>query len=174
MGGETMPFARDDVLTLLDYDQSSGVFRWRVDRLSFAGKAKAGVVAGQMNDHGYIIVGVMRRMVRAHRLAWFVMTGEWPPKGFEIDHINGVRDDNRWRNLRLVSRSQNNMNAKVRRNSTTGVAGVYQRKDTGAWHARININGKPILLGQFANKDAAIEARQSAEIKHFGQHRKVA
>lgn len=172
-GGEMMPLSRDDVLALLDYDKLSGVFYWRHDRNSFGGKAKAGAVAGQNNDQGYVIIGLMRRMIRAHRLAWFAKTGEWPPKGYEIDHINGKRDDNSWSNLRLVSRSQNNMNAKLRCDSASGFRGVNQRKDTGAWHARIQVNGKIILLGQFPTKEAAIIARRHAEVEHFGEYRKA-
>lgn len=162
-----MPLTPQDVADVLSYCPDDGKFRWRVGRNSFAGKAKPGETAGTSKD-GYVQIGFHGRHFRAHRLAWFVMTGGWPPSGFEIDHINGNRADNRWSNLRLVTRMQNCMNAGNRTNNTTGRRGVYQRRDTGAWHARIRVYGELILLGQFATFDEASAARAKAEADHFG------
>ena len=85
-----------------------------------------------------------------------------PPKGFEIDHINGLRYDNRKQNLRIVTHSQNLMNNKA--------LGVHYNKKN-KWESYIMINYKLIHLGRFKNKQDAIKARKQAEIKYFGEYR---
>lgn len=168
-GGETMPFL-EAARELLAFDPDAGVFRWKVRRNSFGGKVQEGSVAGTPSDQGYVMVGVLGRQYRAHRLAWLFMTGAMPSRGLEIDHINGDRSDNRWGNLRLVTRSQNNMNQGVKRNNKSGCKGVSFRKDTGKWHARITVAGQVRLLGNFDNLEDAVEARRAAEAEFFAEH----
>jgi hypothetical protein len=154
---------------LLAYEPETGNFRWLVTRNSFAGKAKAGAIAGSPKD-GYVQIICAKKQWRAHRLAWAFMTGELPIKGLEIDHINLNRSDNRWANLRLVTRSQNMMNGNIQSNNKSGHAGVSWAKQIRKWDARITVNRKPILLGKFSDIESAIAARQAAEIEHFGQY----
>ena len=83
---------------LLQYDPETGV----VTRLVKSSNGiKVGDVAGTADARGYILIRVDGWLHLAHRLAWLHMTCEWP-KGM-IDHINGVRDDNRWSNLRRAA-----------------------------------------------------------------------
>ena len=56
-------------------------------------------------------------------------------------------------------------------NNTSGITGVYWKKDRNKWGARIVVNGKCIYLGYFANKEDAIKIRKEAEIKYFGEYR---
>jgi len=144
----------------------TGNFIWKVSKLSFAGKTSIGEMAGTRKD-GYVKIGCDQRQYRAHRLAWLFMTGSFPAKGFEIDHINGDRDDNSWKNLRLVTRSQNNMNANPSVKNNSGTKGVSFRKDINKWHARIQVQKNILLLGNFDSKESAVAARQEAEIKYF-------
>jgi len=97
------------------------------------------------------------------------MTGEFPPKGGEIDHINRDRADNRWANLRLATRSQNNMNAGLRSDNKSGHKGVSKRRDTGKWHARITVKRRILLLGNFHSFEDAVAARRAAERQFFGE-----
>lgn len=83
--------------------------------------------------------------------------------GYEIDHINHDGFDNRKKNLRYVTRSQNNMNKK-------GVKGYFQDSKTKKYITYININYKQIYLGRFTNKQDAINARKKAEKKYFKQY----
>lgn len=85
-------------------------------------------------------------------------------KGCEIDHINGDKLDNRKKNLRVATRSQNSMNRK-------GVKGYSWRKETKKWRVYICINYKTIHLGCFDKKQDAISARIKAEKKYFGEFR---
>jgi hypothetical protein len=106
---------------------------------------------------------------RAHRLAWWFVKGELPS---ELDHKNGIRSDNRWRNLRLVTRTQNNINPvnRLRSDNKSGHRGVSwktHRSGRSCWHARITVNGRIILLGDYADLDQAVAARKEAERRYF-------
>jgi len=91
-------------------------------------------------------------------------TGAWPPD--QIDHVNGVRTDNRIENLRSVTHAENGRNQAIPRNNTSGVMGVARRTRGKKWHAQIKVGGKQIHLGSFDDKDEAIAARAAADIEH--------
>lgn len=96
------------LLELLHYDPDFGEFRNRVRR---GMTGRAGAVSGNArHSGGYRQMQVDGVVYLCHRLAWFYMTGGWPPPGLEIDHINRDRTDNRWSNLRVVTRSFNSSN----------------------------------------------------------------
>lgn len=82
------------------------------------------------------------------------------PEGYEIDHMNGIRSDNRIENLRLVSRSINNKNKKMQSNNTSGFTGVVFVKRRGKWNARVKENGIQKNLGSFSTAIEANEARE--------------
>lgn len=162
-----MSSLRDNLSSLIQYEPETGLFRWLVARNGYGGGVRPGDIAGTPRD-GYVQINICQRVYRAHRLAWLFMTGDFPPKGHEIDHANRDRSDNRWANLRLATRSQNNMNAGLRTDNQSGCRGVSFVARTGKWHARIVVEGKVILLGDFAEKSTAIAARRRAEQSHFG------
>lgn len=105
--------------------------------------------------------------IYAHRVAWAVMTGAWPET--EIDHINGKRDDNRWINLREVSRMQNCWNSAPGKNNKSGVKGVSWYKRDGTWEASIRTDGKRRFLGRFPLLEDAIAARRAAALHERGE-----
>lgn len=88
-------------------------------------------------------------------------------KGETIDHINHKLEDNRKSNLRKCSRPQNSANSIPKKNSKTGVPGVYYDKSRNKWAAQITSNRKRISLGRYDNFDDAVAARRSAENKYF-------
>jgi len=135
-----------EVRRLIDYDCTTGKFKWRVNR----GHMNRGLVAGTMRDGGYIEIMVFGKHLRAHRLAWFIYYGEWPDK--EIDHINGDRTDNRIVNLREATRRKNAQNMQCHRDG--GVCGV-QRTPRGRYQARAYLDKRLRHLGVF---DTEIEA----------------
>jgi len=144
----------------LHYEPETGIFTWLVNHHS----VKAATVAGSANGNGYIHIGVSGKNTQAHRLAFLYMTGEFPPD--EIDHINGARNDNRWSNLRPVSRAENNKNSKRRHDNTSGVTGVSWCKTRKRWAAHIQVDGKPVNLGRFTDFFEAVSARKLAERKY--------
>lgn len=96
----------------------------------------------------------------AHRVIWLLHTGKWPEG--EIDHINGVRSDNRLCNLRDVSREENRKNTKLQHNNTTGMPGVSKYPGVERWRAYIKTDGRVKHLGCFTSFEAAAEARIAA------------
>ena len=137
-----------DIFASLSYCPESGELRW----IRSSPRTPAGTVAGCATNRGYISVRIRGREYKAHRVAWLLAYGDWP-KG-DIDHINGVKSDNRLLNLRDVSRSVNCQNKKTaRRDSSTGVLGVT--KSGRLFRALIQVNGRPVRLGSFATVQEA-------------------
>ncbi len=160
----------------LAYCPESGIFTWlerpehhfktlracHLINTRFAG-TKAGSIAG----HGYILIGINNTMYGAHRLAFIYVHGFITDK--QIDHINGIRTDNRISNIRLVTPADNQRNQSIYKNNTSGVMGVSWIKAEGKWRAYIQVNGVKKHLGYFNKKELAIETRKNAEIK-YGFH----
>jgi hypothetical protein len=88
-----------------------------------------------------------------------MVTGHWPKQ--DIDHINGDKRDNRWKNLREATRSENNFNAIVSRRNTTGLRGVSKRYGN-RWVAQIRIDGRYMWLGAFTTRHDANIAYMTA------------
>ena len=62
---------------------------------------------GSRTQKGYLRTSIAGREYRLHRLVWLWVHGEHPPEGITIDHINGIKTDNRITNLRLATICQN-------------------------------------------------------------------
>jgi len=112
---------------------------------------------------GYLRTRIDGRSYKLHRLAWVYMHGEMPTM---LDHINGVKDDNRISNLRRITPTGNMRNAKMYNTNTSGNVGVYFNKRWKRWYAQIKVDGKEIHLGYFSNKQDAIKAREKANKKY--------
>lgn len=125
--------SKTPVIDVLNYDPETGIFRWTATH-------NQGRTAGCVNGSGYIIIKFEYRRYRAHRLAYFFMTGEWPEH--YIDHINGEKTDNRWINLRPATNQQNQMNRGIDANNTSGVKGLSWNVNNSAWSASVCLHGK--------------------------------
>ncbi len=147
--------AVEAVRALLAYEPETGALRWRVSR----GKARAGQVAGVLEGRGYVVLGLLGKRYYAHRIAFLLMTGEWPEL---VDHINGDRKDNRWSNLRNADNALNQQNQRTAsRNNRLGVLGV--RAFGGKFRSAICVDGKPKHLGTFATPEEASAAYVAAK-----------
>lgn len=141
---------RDRVRELLNYDPKTGKFTWRVRT---SNRIKVGDVAGVKGLNGYIFLSIDNHKLLAHRVVWYYVHGKWPPEC--IDHINGVRDDNRLENLRLATVSQNATNGVLRATNTSGYRGVSWSKAKQKWVASITKERKQMKLGYFKTKEDA-------------------
>lgn len=148
----------------LSYDLESGLFRWV---RSASNRAPVGFTPTCTDSKGYVVIRVNNHMHRAHRLAWLYMTGEWPAE--HIDHVNRVKNDNRWANLRLATLSENGANA-VFPKGVSGLKGVIWDKQKERWLARIKVNQKSVHLGYFYDKYAAHEVYKKAAATAFGNY----
>lgn len=163
---------------VLDYDPDTGDLAWKArppemfpaSRLSpsvrsrswntqFAGKPALNCIHKEGYRHGVLF----RKNVKAHRVIFAWMTGEWPE---QVDHINGDRADNRWANLRAAYPALNSRNTRLADSNSSGVHGVGWHKATGKWRARITLFGKQSHLGCFSSFGEAVAARKAAEEGH--------
>ena len=143
----------------LRYDPYTGAFTWAV---SPGRRVRAGTPAGTESD-GYRQVCYGGKVYKAHRLAWFLVYGAWPSE--QVDHRNGVRDDNRIANLRAVGFEGNAQNIRVayKNNVTSGMLGVTRRRKK--WEAAIMCRGVKHYLGVFATPEDAHAAYVEAKRK---------
>ena len=148
------------------YDSESGNLIRRGPASKFGG-GPSGSIVGSYHT-GYLRVRVAGHHYYVHRLIYMLVTGR-DPREMQIDHVNQNRPDNRWCNLRLVTKSENLQNKCQYANNKSGVTGVYFRKDSGQWRAAIGSGSTRISLGSFKTKELAIEARLAAENEH-GYH----
>lgn len=150
----------NELRNFLVYDPATGHFTWKQ---RVAKCIQIGSVAGNTNKTGYVTIGLCKKIYKAHRLAWLYTYGSWPD-GL-IDHINGVKSDNRLSNLRVVNETGNSENVrKPNKRNKSGFMGViwYQNK----WRANITVNKKTKWLGDYATPEEAHAAYLGAKRLH--------
>lgn len=129
-----------------------------------------GTLAGSKLSQGHMGIMIDGKTFYSHRLAWFYMHKEWPPE--MLDHINGVRDDNRLENLRLATRSLNLQNQrKASKNNKCGFLGVHRKKGcpVNPYVAELRVNGKIKRIGYYSTPEIAHQAYLEAKRKyHLG------
>jgi HNH endonuclease/AP2 domain len=153
-----------DVLkSLLRYDPETGLIYWIAKG---KGKIKK-KAAGTLLHSGYLGICIGLKRWQAHRIAWALHHGDWPKD--QVDHINGVKIDNRACNLREATNSQNGKNLKLSKANKTGIAGVCWNKKHQSYRAYIKVEHKAMYLGTYKNLDDAAKARRNAEDKYFGE-----
>lgn len=163
--GNLLPL--NEIRDLLRYDAETGQFI-RLKKTN--NRVKVGEVCGFVDIDGYRRVRV-GKAVLAHRLAWALMTGDWPDH--EIDHVNGDRDDNRWANLRAADRHQNSWNRKALPNAT-GYTGVCKGSKSNRYEAAITARGKRFHLGTFDTPEEAHAAYMKAADQLHGEYVRAA
>jgi hypothetical protein len=119
--------------------------------------------------NGYLVVRVADKTYYVHRIAWLWMTGTMPSEW--IDHRNGKGTDNRFTNLRLSTRSQNQQNRPKNKNNASGFKGVSYSAaiKQRPWRATISVNGHFIHLGRFKTKAEAFAAYRDAAQELHGE-----
>jgi hypothetical protein len=177
MAANTLP-AQAVLLQLLRYDPETGKLYWRkrtsdwfqsakfpdaacnvwnaqhAGKEAFAGRGSAGYPKGEL----------LGMNVLAHRLIWVMHYGE-DPSGM-IDHIDHNRANNRISNLRAANYTINAQNRSLGTRNKSGVIGVRWVPSRNKWRADIRAEGRDIFLGNFEQKEDAVMARKSADVKY--------
>ena len=148
---------------LLHYDPETGHFTWLVSR---GGTAHAGSRAGSPNSKGYTLIKLDGVTHRAQRLAFLYMTGGFPTEF--VDHINRVKDDNRWINLRPATGRENEGNKGLRHDNTSGRRGVSWCKRARKWRAYGMRDGRQVYLGLFDTLEEAAAVTKAWREESFG------
>lgn len=171
------PFRAEIARMLLDYNPATGLFTWRARPrtrfksnrcwLRWAALFEGRPALTNKSNQGYMVGGVLGWSLKAHRLAWACHYGEWP-KG-KIDHINGIRHDNRIANLRVVDDVGNARNRRWKNNNKSGVTGVDYAPRLKRWIVRIGTGGARKHIGVYKTFEDAVAARRQAE-RQFGYH----
>ena len=155
----------EELTTVLTYNPQTGDFHWNQARP----KVRVGHKAGYLKKNkGYIYIECMGKSYAAHRLAWFYTFKQFPAN--QIDHINGNKSDNRIKNLREATNSQNRANSKT--TNKHGVKGVrklpWMKESDRCWQAQITHNKKVIYLGCYNTKEEAHSVYVNAAKKLHG------
>lgn len=125
------------------------------------------------NQTGYLRGKIKGRYILLHRLVMNLAYETRPIVDHKVHDIVGKHKyDNRKCNLRIVTESQNAMNAHKSKRNKSGTTGVCWDSNNQVWRAYIGINGKTHLLGKypFEEKDKAIQTRKKAEERFFGEY----
>lgn len=169
------PLPSPEVLRqLLQYEPETGKLFWKyrgpewftLDRLqntwnsNYAGRE----ALSRIDPLGYRRGKILIKSYMAHRVIWCMCNGD---TDMEIDHINGVRSDNRIKNLRAATRSENMKNRASHGGSC--FLGVDWHKRNRRWRARINDNGRKIEIGEFQSETDAARAYDRAAIVAHGR-----
>ena len=162
---------------LLRYEPETGELYWRTrtpcmfkretDCKAWNVKYAGREALRSIGSHGYRNGSIKNKSILAHVAAYAIYYGEYPNN---VDHINGIRTDNRIKNLRSVTKRENSLNRAMSSKNTSGHTGVVWIKHIKKWQAKIKIHGKQISLGFFSEINDAVKARRNAEAE-YGFHK---
>jgi hypothetical protein len=152
------PINPEMIRRILNYDPKTGIVTWKTP-----GPARRlGVPLGTKTSKGYLRISIQKKALLLHRAIWVIMTGNQPTN--YIDHINGIKTDNRWLNLREASHAENGWNAKLSSRNNTGIKGLCFNKSNGLWRCQIGKTNKHFkdrkLAEDFIREQRAIQHHQ--------------
>jgi hypothetical protein len=156
-------YSREFLATLFSYDPHSG---WITRLVTRGYQALAGDVIDCLHSAGYYHTQVDGKRLLAHRLAYFLHTGETPE---EIDHIDGDRKNNKFENLRAATSSLNKYNIPLKSTNTSGFKGVHFDKRKKKFTAQIMLEGRYVHLGRFEDPKEAARVYDAAAVEGVGE-----
>lgn len=146
---------------MLTQSQIIDLFEYRDGRLYWRKNKKR---AGYITPQGYLRIGHNYESTFAHRLIFILHHGYSPEF---VDHIDGDKLNNRIENLRAVTRSQNQCNARLRKDSFTGLKNVTRHRNK--WQVRIRFNNKLTHIGTFDDLELAEFVASEYRDKYHGE-----
>lgn len=132
----------EECLKLFSYDKESGKLYWKIKPND---RTHVGTECGHIMNCGYKHISYKGKKYLAHRLIWFIQNAVWPEK--QLDHINGLKLDNRLENLREVTNRMNANNLKQHRQGH--LVGSSFDKRRNKWQSYIKLDKVRKHLGYF-------------------------
>jgi len=148
------------------FDYKDGLLFWKSKRNGI----KPNKQAGWLSENGYWYIKVNKQIFRRHRIVFAMHHGFMPEF---IDHINGIKNDDKIENLREATKTQNQYNTKLRKNNTSGVKGITWHKRIEKWAIQITVNKKKHHIGYFDDIELAelvIQEARNKYHKEFANH----
>lgn len=163
----------EEVRRRVRYDPATGILTWTGEGVppNVASRIR-GKTAGTLHSTGHIRVVIDGSFYYAHRIAWAIMTGEWPI--MRIDHEDTNPANNRWRNLREATNEENGRNQRLRKSNALGAKGVYFDGRRQRFVARIKVRYRFVYLGSFATAEEARRAYRFGSLWYHGKFGRVA
>ena len=153
---------QSDLKSQFNYNPITGHFT----RLS-TGKRAGSKVIKKKDKVYYRSITISGSKYPEHKLAHLYMTGELPT--MQIDHEDGLGDNNCWDNLREVTNQINNQNRSRPKSNTSGIMGVSWAVKTSGWKSHISVDSKYKHLYYGKDFFEACCRRLSAELE-LGYH----
>jgi hypothetical protein len=144
-----------DLSQIFNYDPDTGIL---TRKIRTGVRTQIGDIAGTTSKDGYRYTRANGKKMRNTHIIWTIMKGNKVPSGYQVDHKDRDRLNDKWDNLRLVTPSQNCHNATIRKDNKSGYKGVSFYKQSGTWRAVVNLNGKQYSAGYHATAELAFEA----------------
>jgi len=148
-----------ELVSLLKYKNRTGLLYWSKN---FDRKNRVGQKAGCLTNRGYMQLRFKGKVYFAHRVIFFMHHGFLPE---QIDHKDGIKSNNKIKNLRGANHSQNQQNSKKRTNNSSGYKGITWRKASKKWVVRIVVDRKSHHVGLYENIELAVKACNIARKK---------
>lgn len=152
---------------LLHYNPDTGIFTW-INPSS--NRIKVGSIANCKDAYGYVVIRIDNKLYKAHRLAWLYCFNELPE--LSLDHINGIKNDNRLDNLRECSAQDNCRNKNKQSNNTSGYVGVNYYPTYNKYRASITVNKSTLHIGYYNTAKEASLAYENRARSLFGEFKR--
>lgn len=155
----------------MDQNTALKIFEYRNGRLFWKEptnpkRTPVGSVAGTVSKRGYVHIQYMNKIYKAHRLVYLMFTGQVCDL---LDHVNGVLTDNRIENLRPATITQNQRNAVIRKDNSSGVKNVSWHKRVRKWGVQLSVNRIIKHFGYYDDLElaslVALEARNKYHLE---------
>ncbi|EAM6457361.1 hypothetical protein FJ875_05635 [Salmonella enterica] len=155
-------FDFEEAKEFLSYDPDTGLFTW----VKHSGSAYPGKPANAIDNEGYVRINFKKTYAKGHTLAWYLVHGV---KVSGLDHINGIKHDNRICNLRIATNAENQRNKRIQKNNRSGAKGVTHNEKSNMYIAHISVDGKVKYLGSFRDIEDAKSAYAEASKRYHGE-----
>jgi hypothetical protein len=160
---EIKVITQEVLLEMFTYLEGDLIYRIRPAR-----NVQIGTIAGCPDNAGYRIIRIAGKAYKAHRLVWLYHTGNWPAEGFELDHIDEDKANNRIDNLREATSAKNKLNVSLQTNNKSGHKGVHLNR-LGTYSASAKLHGKHHWLGSYPTAEEASAAYQAFAKANHGE-----